>query len=77
MLVIISPIIPFNSQDIYSQITHVVNKKNFIGMETLVDEKMLIDKYRFTPNRDFDFNSENLLQIRKEVINTMNPYIEK
>ena len=78
MLVILSPIIPFNCQDIYLQISHIRNKQQkLIGMERLVDERLLSEKFSYNASKDFDFNTENLMQIRKEVVASMDPYIEK
>jgi isoleucyl-tRNA synthetase len=68
---ILSPVIPFNAENLYSYIGFI-EKKNYIGFERLPTAEDAIRKFRFNFNSDFNFNAGNLLMMRKQIINKEN-----
>lgn len=73
LIKMLSPIVPFTCQDIYSHYDiFEEKKKKYIGLESFptLEETML--KFNYSYNQDLNFNGENLLQIKREVNNQIN-----
>jgi isoleucyl-tRNA synthetase len=63
----LTPVIPFNGENIYSFINFIENKKEYINLERLPTSEQAINIFKYSDNPDFKFNAENLLNIRKYI----------
>jgi isoleucyl-tRNA synthetase len=69
----LSPIVPFTCEDIYSHYDIAEEyKKKYIGLEKFptLEETML--KFNYSYNQDLNFNGENLFKIKREVNKEIN-----
>jgi isoleucyl-tRNA synthetase len=64
----LTPVIPFNAENIYSYINFLERKKDYINLERLPTSEQAIAKFKYTHNADFNFNADNLLIIRRQLV---------
>lgn len=78
---ILYPMIPFNTEDVYSHMYFLTEKKNYLGFEELQSMKEIKAKLNFNltdfQRTNYEFKSKNILQIKNKFLYIFNAIVEK
>jgi len=78
---ILYPIIPFNTEDVYSHMYFLRDKKQYLGFEEFTDQNELKTKLNFNMTEyqrvNYEFKSKNVLQIKNKFLYLFNAIVDK
>lgn len=78
---ILYPMIPFNTEDVYSHMYFLTEKKNYLGFEEFCESSEIKAKLNFNltdfQRVNYEFKSKNILQIKNKFLYIFNIVVEK